>query len=567
MTLSAGLPPSFWPAIYRTLTLEEWPPEGEPAAEHFVGGCAAHGLLPLLFSSPGLPAAIGRVLDGHRLMQRLIGMQAERVLEAAERVGHLLNGERFAFLKGIDYGRRLYSDPRLRPMQDIDVLVPIDSYRRVCALLERQGLVPVFPGTPATRIWSYYQRAFRLGEVLVEVHQTFLQSPRHRVDYTALWGRMESTTDGLRLCDVDALAYHAVNLAADLHARRLVRYVDLWMSLQLRPGLVLEAAERAREWRAARAFYGMLRQGSRLFTEIDTDDVRRAMERVLPLRERRFVDRWLLGAEEWERGRVPAVRSGVAQVRPDGRRRAPRLLPRLSRPRRHCRSPDPSRRRQCGSMTPASTRERLRCAGGVLFPSGWLFLVPYLVVYLAFRAAAWPVAPLVRLFQILHVLNALLLGLFVWPRLRSLRLSDALFWGALATVFVAPGAYLEFPSDTWEHARRIFAWAGADVIDNAEPFGDRFMYFWGFTLLGGVPLAGRRLALGAYAAGWELLLAMGFWRLALRLERPNPGPAPRSWGPCSSWATPRWVSTGTTRSPPPCLPTWPIWVRSSRRST
>ena len=173
-------------------------------------------------------------------------------------------------------------------------------------------------------------------------------------------------------------------------------------------------------------------------------------------------------------------------------------------------------------MTPASTRERLRSAGGVLFPSGWLFLVPYLVVYLAFRAAAWPVAPLVRLFQILHVLNALLLGLFVWPRLRSLRLSDALFWGGLATVFVAPGAYLEFPSDTWEHARRIFAWAGADVIDNAEHFGDRFMYFWGFTLLGGVPLAGRRLALGAYAAGWELLLAMGFWRLALRLGASKP---------------------------------------------
>ncbi|HET7747687.1 MAG TPA: nucleotidyltransferase family protein [Vicinamibacteria bacterium] len=302
------LPSSLWPTVHLLATGQDWPPRSAASAECLYEACLNHGLLPLLFAARGLPAPLSGFLQSRRAVARVLDAQSDRLARAAEAVAATLGREPFVFLKGTDYGRRLYGDPRLRPMQDIDVLVPIERYSAACRLLEERGLQTVFPGTPATRDWSYYQRAFRDGDVIVEVHQTFLQSPRHRVDYRGLWERIEREpeTGRLRLADVDALAYHAVNLGADLLGRRLVRYVDLWMLVHLRPGIVVEAAARARAWRAARAFYGMLRQGCRLFPEMETDETREAMTGVLPSWERRLVDRWLLPREdEWRPEGVP----------------------------------------------------------------------------------------------------------------------------------------------------------------------------------------------------------------------------------------------------------------------
>ncbi|HET7747686.1 MAG TPA: hypothetical protein VFM29_10330 [Vicinamibacteria bacterium] len=157
-----------------------------------------------------------------------------------------------------------------------------------------------------------------------------------------------------------------------------------------------------------------------------------------------------------------------------------------------------------------------------LFSTGWLFLVPYLAPYLLFRVAGWPAPALVWVFRGLHVVTALLFLRFAAARIRGAHAADVLFWTGMAVLFFAPGAYLEFPADPWEHARRIFAWAGAVELDVAEHYADRFMYFWASTLLEHVPLEMRRPALAAYGGVWQLLLASAFHRFALRLGATEP---------------------------------------------
>jgi hypothetical protein len=136
------------------------------------------------------------------------------------------------------------------------------------------------------------------GRILVEVHQSFIQRPRHRVDYEGLWQRcVPLEVDGrrvLRLDDVDALVYHALSMAIDQFNARLVRYVDLWLLLARRSDIAMAAAERARDWRTARALYGALSLGCRIFPEFVTPDVRAAVQATLPSATRRFLEHWVL---------------------------------------------------------------------------------------------------------------------------------------------------------------------------------------------------------------------------------------------------------------------------------
>jgi hypothetical protein len=93
---------------------------------------------------------------------------------------------------------------------------------------------------------------------------------------------------------------------------------------------------------------------------------------------------------------------------------------------------------------------------------------------------------------------------------------DFVFWIGLFLLFLVPGAYLEFPSDPWEHFRRIYAWQGFSFIDE-NPLSNKFSYFWGWTFVYMVPPLYRRTALSIYGAFWELVLAYQFYLLALRL--------------------------------------------------
>jgi len=152
-----------------------------------------------------------------------------------------------------------------------------------------------------------------------------------------------------------------------------------------------------------------------------------------------------------------------------------------------------------------------------LFASGYRFFLPYLALYLGAWLVDAPVEGLKRAFVALHACNLALLILFVWGRRRAIRTREALFWAALVLVFLVPGAYLEYPSDVWEHLRRIYHWLHVDVVDDHDTARWKFAYFWGYSLLFWVPPLERRSFLDLYSALWQTLVAIQIYALSRRL--------------------------------------------------
>ncbi|HZN48301.1 MAG TPA: nucleotidyltransferase family protein [Ramlibacter sp.] len=296
------LPRSFWPSTCRLLTGEAWHAIGATGAAVLVERCSSHGLLPLLFAAPQPPLAVGRALEAARGWERILRIRARWFREATTAVCDALAGEPLMLIKGADYARRLYPSPVLRPMQDIDLLVPAGRMDAVCDRLLAAGMARQ-PAFGAARDAAHHERVFFHGRILVEVHQSFIQRARHRVDYEGVWQRaVPFEVEGrqvLRLDNVDALLYHALSMSIDQFNARLVRYVDLWLLLARGPDIAATAAARARDWRTARALYGALSLGCRLCPEFATADVRSAMDLLLPAATRRFLERWVLpGAAE-----------------------------------------------------------------------------------------------------------------------------------------------------------------------------------------------------------------------------------------------------------------------------
>ncbi|NES21115.1 MAG: hypothetical protein F6K41_19845 [Symploca sp. SIO3E6] len=154
----------------------------------------------------------------------------------------------------------------------------------------------------------------------------------------------------------------------------------------------------------------------------------------------------------------------------------------------------------------------------LLFADGWLFFVPYLLLYLYFKSANLPISTLHDIFIVLHIINLILFLVYLYKnqKRQHIKLTEILFWVFLAILFLQPGAYLEFPADPWEHFRRIFSWSNYSFIED-NPINRKFTYFWGWTLMSQVQPLYRSIALDIYSAFWQLLLAYQFYLLALRL--------------------------------------------------
>jgi hypothetical protein len=197
-------------------------------------------------------------------------------------------------------------------MVDIDVLIEAEQFESVCKRAVDSGFVQQ-PATRAARYPEHHERAFLLGKILVEFHQAFIQRPRHRIDYDAIWRRRVPLEIGscraFRLDEVDALTYHALSMAIDEFQVRLIRFVDLWLLLHQRNGIAIAAVERAGSWQAKTALYGALTQACRLFPDFRTPEIDQAIRSVLPLHKRRFIDRWVLPTPIELRHRRPPHRS------------------------------------------------------------------------------------------------------------------------------------------------------------------------------------------------------------------------------------------------------------------
>lgn len=308
--MDAGLPPSLLQALAAGARTP-WPPGSDSEADLVLAQAGPEGLLPLLFDTP-LPPALQAARERQRAHLRLAERRAEILLHGLQAAAGALEDEPFVVWKGADYAHRLYARPELRPMQDLDLLVPRSRLAAACARLERAGARRRAPRGAAARASSYHERAFELSDVVVELHQAFVQRSRHRVDYDVLWARRVACpalgASAFRLDDVDALLAHALSLAKDEFTAPLVRYLDLRLLLQRAD--VAEAARRAREWRMVRALWCALHQARALMPEMWTAELARVADGLLSPRVRAFLARRVLPplAEQGRAGVVTRAR-------------------------------------------------------------------------------------------------------------------------------------------------------------------------------------------------------------------------------------------------------------------
>jgi hypothetical protein len=178
------------------------------------------------------------------------------------------------------------------------------------------------------------------------------------------------------------------------------------------------------------------------------------------------------------------------------------------------------------------------------FYSGWAFLIPYLAAYLLYYITKWPVnpaggiqnsvssiqnpwvPPLLHVYWALHTLHLVLAGAALWSWLKDRRAAARLSaaapyslltalapWALLALIFYIPGVYLEWPSDPWEHLRRINEWRILDTV-GAHSSWHKSSYFIPYSFLSWCIGLRQLFWLDFYYTGICLLLCWQYYRLA-----------------------------------------------------
>jgi hypothetical protein len=292
-TPAMRVPSSLHAGVWRIVSADAWPPKSAADADAFVRESMSQGTFALAFEDESLQAEIRAALERARAMQHANRVRTDILLRAMRRVGELLAGEEFILLKGCDYLFRLYDAPHLRQMADIDLLVPESRMEAVHERFRAAEMPQQFPSGGVDRLPSHHETVFKLGDVTVELHRSFIQRARNRIDYDAIWSRRVRANipgvDAFRLSDTDALLYHALGLAIKEFDVPLVRYFDLYLMFEQFTGDLDDLAQRAREWHIERALYASLRQLAVVFPEL-TSRIAPLTERLLSPAKRHFID-------------------------------------------------------------------------------------------------------------------------------------------------------------------------------------------------------------------------------------------------------------------------------------
>jgi len=155
----------------------------------------------------------------------------ERLVAEAETLLDILRTEGFRVvpLKGLDYALRLYPEVGLRPMADVDLLVPDGLLDPVCDFLKaREGFTEKFEVGSARGVGFYRKRILvrRSGRdpTYLDVHSVFYHPDLYPVDYRALWARLE---DARELPAEDCLLLSCLTLAKDRYQSDLRDVVDI----------------------------------------------------------------------------------------------------------------------------------------------------------------------------------------------------------------------------------------------------------------------------------------------------------------------------------------------------
>jgi len=221
-------------AVGATLSEEDWVEVLDLAGAHRMSSLVFYHVarLGLLNAMPGsvgegLRQAYCQTWLQNRRMQSVLGKVLDRL--ASEGIPTMA-------LKGLALAGRYYGNIALRPMVDIDLLVPRAEVSRVCRILRQFGYAPSSgSGRPSgfnaqTHAVLDYLRA---GSPQIEVHWELFNHAVYRSGLPAetAWQRAEE----IELCGqpvrylapADELRYLSVHYAAEHHLARLIWGVDI----------------------------------------------------------------------------------------------------------------------------------------------------------------------------------------------------------------------------------------------------------------------------------------------------------------------------------------------------
>lgn len=175
-------------------------------------------------------------------------MHAERRQGMLEEVVAALAGTPVMRLKGIAYAGTLYEDAALRPMTDIDVMVPEARFGEAIAALEALGYRD--DGKRNQRSPVNHAVTMRRQESAVDLHRSMVQVGRMAIDLPAVWRDAVPAPGGtLRPAPAHEYLIHVAHLARHEFSAALISYVDAWL-LGRAAG---DVAALARRWHLARA--------------------------------------------------------------------------------------------------------------------------------------------------------------------------------------------------------------------------------------------------------------------------------------------------------------------------
>jgi hypothetical protein len=286
-------PEELWPVVWGLATSQPWPPQSGDRVDDFFQYADREMLLPLLMMADGLPEPVATGKLRYQTLLTLYRRRYELVRAALPEFTRIAGADTFLFYKGFDFCHRLYARPELRPMSDVDVLVPRRAFNTILTRFARQGIEQKRGAHGASFSPDRHEASIMVGEVHFEIHRSFSQPVRANIDYDALWNRRERFTVegvcGQRLSGPDALLCQAYELAKDEFSSSLIRYVDLCLLLRSERDSLAVCVERARAWRIERALFGALFLTERLFPSLRHPSLSRAMNDLLTVRQRAFL--------------------------------------------------------------------------------------------------------------------------------------------------------------------------------------------------------------------------------------------------------------------------------------
>jgi len=196
------------------------------------------GVAPLLHArvetTPALAAALpasirGRLREGYERTWARNTVLLARYDDVLAALGAA--GIRALALKGIALLGTVYGDPGLRPMSDIDVLVPMRDFARAKEALVHAGWTAADGPDADANAYRGYTHLTCRGAVL-DLHREVAGYPRVaavvRVDHAGLWQRAQPLPrGGSRLAIEDQILHLALHLVLGSEFGRLLNFVDI----------------------------------------------------------------------------------------------------------------------------------------------------------------------------------------------------------------------------------------------------------------------------------------------------------------------------------------------------